>query len=112
LLLAPRPVRTDGEAMGLVAQSLHEIEHRVAHRQSERVPALCKEALAACLAILPLGDADGNDTILDPEIGEDLAHRRHLPLPAVDQDDIRPGWKAVRILDLGGVLLAMLLEQA
>ncbi len=36
LLLATRPVGSDGEAVRLVAQSLHEIKRRVARRQPER----------------------------------------------------------------------------
>ena len=32
---ATRPVRADGETMGLIAQPLDEIEHRVARRQLE-----------------------------------------------------------------------------
>src|SRR5690606_13804872 len=35
LLLAPGPMRTDGEAMRLVTQPLDEIEHRIAYRQGE-----------------------------------------------------------------------------
>ncbi len=100
LLLAPRAVRADGEAVRLVAQPLDEIEHRIAHRQRERVPALDEEALAAGVAVLALGDADRHDAVLDAEIGEDLAHRRHLALAAVDQDDVGPGRKAPMSLDV------------
>ena len=84
-------MRADGEAMHLVAQALDEIEHRVAHRQHEGIPALDEEALAPGVAVRALGDTDGDDAVLDAEIGQDLAHRRHLALAAVDQDDIRPG---------------------
>ena len=63
LLLAPRPVRADGEAMRLVAQALDEIEHRIAHRQAEGLAAAHEEALAAGLAVLALGDADGRDAV-------------------------------------------------
>src|SRR5580692_2600214 len=34
---ATRPVRADGKTMGLIAQPLDEIEHRIARRQLERV---------------------------------------------------------------------------
>src|SRR6516165_6208028 len=39
IALATRPVRADRKAMRLVAQSLDEIEHRIARWQLERVPA-------------------------------------------------------------------------
>src|SRR5690349_16361630 len=71
LLLAAGAMRADGEAMDLVAQPLDEIEHRIAHRQRKRVLAPDKEALAAGVAVLALGDADRGDAVLDAEIGED-----------------------------------------
>ena len=36
LALAPGPMAADGEAVGLVAQALHEVERRIAGRQLER----------------------------------------------------------------------------
>ena len=51
LLLAPRPVRADGETVRLVAQPLDEIEHRVAHRQREGGLPRHEEALAPGLAV-------------------------------------------------------------
>jgi hypothetical protein len=62
LLLAPRAVRADGEAVRLVAQALHEIEHRIARRQRERIapgmkkrsrPASRSAPLATPMAIRP-----------------------------------------------------------
>src|SRR5260370_37500320 len=53
-----RPVRTDGETMGLIAQPLDEIEHRVARRQLERVAAREEEGFAAGVAVRPLSDGD------------------------------------------------------
>src|ERR1700731_5097238 len=51
-----RPVRADGEAMRLIAQPLDEIEHRIARRQLERVPAREEEGFAAGIAVRPFGD--------------------------------------------------------
>src|SRR5580658_3609171 len=53
---AARPVRADGKTMGLVAQPLDEIEHRVARRQLERVAAREEEGFAAGVAVRPLGN--------------------------------------------------------
>src|SRR5579862_1717398 len=55
---ATRPMRADGEAMGLVAQPLDEIEHRVARRQLERVAAREEEGFAPGVTVRPLGDGD------------------------------------------------------
>ena len=67
----PRPVRADGEAVRLVAQPLHEIEHRVARLQHERLAAGHEEGLAAGVAVRPLGDADERQ-VGDAELGERL----------------------------------------
>ena len=55
---AARPVRADGETMGLIAQPLDEIEHRIARRQLERVAAREEEGFAAGIAVRPFGDGD------------------------------------------------------
>src|SRR6185312_2176282 len=58
VLLAPRAMRTDGEAVRLVAQALDEIQERIARRQLERVLARYEEGLTSGLAILALCDPD------------------------------------------------------
>src|SRR5262249_16616718 len=58
ILGAARPMRTDGEAMRLIAQPLDKVEHRVARRQLERVAAREEEGFAPGVAVRPLGDAD------------------------------------------------------
>src|ERR1700687_582083 len=54
----PRRVRADGETMGLIAQPLDEVEHRIARRQLERVAAREEEGFAAGVAVRALGDGD------------------------------------------------------
>src|SRR5579885_3503648 len=44
VFLAPRAVRADGKAVGLVAQPLDEIQQRIARRQLERRPARHEES--------------------------------------------------------------------
>ena len=75
LLLAPRPVRADGEAVRLVAQALDEIEHRVAVRQHERLASGHEEGLAPGLAVAALGDGDERH-VVDAELGEHRGRRR------------------------------------
>src|SRR5690606_27807733 len=48
---AARAVRADGEAVGLVAQALDEVEDRIAHRQAERLAAADEETLAPGVAV-------------------------------------------------------------
>jgi hypothetical protein len=55
---------------------------------------LDEEALAAGLAVLTLGDADGGDRVGNAELVENRRARPHLALAAVDQDDVRPGGKS------------------
>jgi hypothetical protein len=45
----------------LVAQALHEIEHRVARLQHEGRPAAHEKMLAAGITVRPLGDARQRD---------------------------------------------------
>ena len=74
-------VRADGEAVGLVAQALDEIEHRVARLEHERLAAGPVERLAAGVAVRPLGDADERQ-VGDAELGEHrLAAAASWPLP-------------------------------
>ena len=51
-------VGADRETVRLVAQPLQEVEDRVARIERERRPAGHEEALAAGVAVRPLGDAD------------------------------------------------------
>src|SRR5208283_4046851 len=56
ILLAPRPVRADREAVGLVAKALDEEQGGIAGRELERLAALNEEGLAAGVAVGTLGD--------------------------------------------------------
>src|SRR6185312_8562221 len=60
---APGAMRADRESMRLVAQALEEIEHRVARLEREGRLARHEEALAAGVAVGPLGDADDGDVL-------------------------------------------------
>ena len=79
----------DRETMRLVAQSLQEVEHRVALGQGERLAPGLKELLASGIAIRPLGNRDDGH-LRDAELGEGRQGRAKLPLAAVDQQQIRP----------------------
>src|SRR3984893_12976546 len=85
---ATRPVRTDGEAMGFIAQPLDEIEHRVARRQLEGVAAREEESFAAGVAVRPLGDGDQRH--LGAEAGQHFAGGIELAEAAVDQHQVGP----------------------
>src|SRR6516165_10431972 len=54
----PHAVGADGEAMRLVAQPLHEVEHRIARLELEWLAAGHEEGLEPGIALRPLGDAD------------------------------------------------------
>ncbi len=84
----------DRKPVCLVAHALDEVEHRIARRQGEVRLALHEEALATCIAVDTLGDANRNHAFGDIQFVEDLAHRRHLALTTVDEDHIRPGGEA------------------
>ena len=81
-------MRTDREAMRLIAKPLDKIKHRIARRQLERVAPRKKEGLAAGVAIRSLGDGDERN--LDAKLGQHLPRRVELPLPAIDQHEIGP----------------------
>ncbi len=70
-----RAVRADREAVRLVAQPLHEIQHGVARLQLERLARGHEEGLAAGIALRPLGDGDDGN-VGDAERGERLAPPR------------------------------------
>src|SRR5665811_1792388 len=88
VLLAPRAVRADGEAVRLVAQPLDEIEQRVARRQLERRAAGHEEGLAPGVTVRPLGDGDQRQ-VGHAQCGERLGRRTesvsytHLTLPTL-----------------------------
>src|SRR6202035_4348450 len=84
-----RAVRTDGETMGLIAEPLDEIEHRVARRQLERVAAREEEGFATGIAVRPLGGSDQGHLGAKP--GQPVAGGIELAEAAVDQDEVRPG---------------------
>ena len=98
VLLAPRAVRADGEAVRLVAQPLDEIEQRIARRQLERRAAGHEEGLAPGVAVRPLGDGDQRH-VGDAQRGQRLGRRGELALPAVDQHQIGPGLLVALALD-------------
>src|ERR1700685_528666 len=81
-------MRADGEAMGLVAQPLDEIEHRVARRQLERVAAREEEGFAAGVAIRAPGDGGQGD--LGAQLGKHFARGIELAEAAVDQHQVGP----------------------
>src|SRR5258708_1862413 len=83
-------MRADRKAVRLVAQSLHEVEHRVAWFEREGRTAGQKEPLASGVAVRPLGDTSDRN-IVDAEFGQDAERRVQLALATVDQDQIGPG---------------------
>ena len=100
-------MRADGKAVRLVAQPLDVVENRVAAFQHERRLALDIKMLAAGIAVRPLGDS-GDRQITETELGQNRAHRRQLPLPAIDQQQIRPGGNLARSF---GPAFTLLLQQ-
>ena len=89
-LAALGAVGADGEAMGLVAQPLHEIEHRIARFQHHRpVAAGHMKMLAAGIAVRPLGDADQGH-VANAEVFQHLPRDAELAEAAIDQDEVGP----------------------
>mmetsp|Transcript_22569 Transcript_22569/g.36802 ORF Transcript_22569/g.36802 Transcript_22569/m.36802 type:complete len:271 (+) Transcript_22569:1480-2292(+) len=83
------PVCPDGKAMRLVPQPLHKVKHRIVMSQSKGAFAHTVEFFFARVPVNTLGNAHHRD-ILDPMFAHDLRHRRHLPCPAIDQQQIGP----------------------
>src|SRR5450759_4742986 len=81
VLLAPRAMRADGEAVRLIAQPLDEIEQRVAWRQLEWRAAGHEEGLTAGVAVRPLGDGNQRQ-VGHTQGGERFGRYTELPLPA------------------------------
>src|SRR5688500_1587507 len=90
VLLALLAMRTNGESMRLIAQPLHEVEHRIAWPELERLAPRDEERLTAGIAFGPLGDADQRYA-RDPERRQRFARGGELALAAVDQHQIGPG---------------------
>jgi len=82
-------MRADREPVRLVAQALQEIQHRVARLEREGRPPRQEEALAPGIAVGTLGDRRDRD-VADAEFGERGLRLGELPLPAIDQHQIRP----------------------
>ena len=89
LLLAPRPMGSDGESMRLVAQALNEIKRRIARGQPERLRPAIKKVSRPALRSGPLAIA-ATATPVDAKFGENPLRRVELSLAAVDQDKVRP----------------------
>jgi hypothetical protein len=89
IALAPRPVRADGETVRLIAQPLDEIEDGIAWRQLERCSPGHKEGFAPGVAVRTLGDGNQRQ-IGDAKLGQRIARRIELTLPAIDQHEVGP----------------------
>ncbi len=83
-------MRSDGEAVGLVAQALNEIEHRIALGQHEGLSAGNEEFLPPGIPVRSLGNADQRN-VGDPEAFKRFTCGGQLPLAAVDQHQVGPG---------------------
>src|SRR5690349_10628335 len=81
-------MRSDSEAMRLVAQALHHVENRIARLEHEERPPGNMEVLAAGVAIRPLGHANDRN-VAEAEVGQHLDRHLELTCAAVDQDQIR-----------------------
>jgi hypothetical protein len=80
----------DGKPMSLVTQALDKVEHRIARRQAERLPASHVKRFSPSIAIGTLRNAHQRN-IYDTESGQRLARCAKLPLAAVDKDQVGPG---------------------
>ena len=75
--------------MRLVAQPLHEVEHRVARPKLDRLPARNEERLPPGIALRPLGDAN-QWHVGHADRGEHLLRRIELTEPSIDEEKVRP----------------------
>ena len=96
----------DGEAVGLVAQALQVIEHRVCGLEHERRLAGDEEPLQPGVAVRSLGDA-ANVTSSTPSSAITSSAALELARAAVDQHQVRPAGRR-----RGPPLGLALLEQA
>src|SRR4051794_15997855 len=90
VLLALLAMRADREAMRLVAQPLHEVEHRVAWLELDRLASRNEERLPPGIALRPLGDADERH-IGDAHRGEHLPRGVELAKSSIDEEKVGPG---------------------
>src|SRR5260221_9800382 len=91
-------MRADGKTMRLVAQTLHEVEYGIAWIEAEGRLARYEEALAAGIAVRPLGDRRHRD-VGDAELFQHRHGDRELTGAAIDQYEIGPGaTRPLRIL--------------
>src|SRR6266700_1491781 len=86
---AARAVAGDGEAVRLVADPLYQVQASVVGRKPHRALA-DPQLLQARLSLSPLGDADQRD-VGEAGLRERLFCRFHLPLAAVDEDQVGDG---------------------
>src|SRR5579883_1312855 len=87
--------------MGLVAQPLDKVEHRITRRQLERVAAGHEEGLAPSIAIRSLGN--GDEWNIHAKTGERLTGGVELSVSAINQNQIGPR-RLVLLLKCGGLL--------
>ena len=85
--------------MCLVAQPLHEIEHRIARPELHRIAPGNEEGFAAGVALRAFRDSNERN-IRHPKRGECLARGIELTEAAVDQEEIGPR-RFGRLLDFG-----------
>ena len=81
-------VGADDETVGLVAQALEEIEHRVARLQHERLASGEEDAFAPGVALRSLGDGRKRD-VLKAKFRHHLDGDIDLALAAIDDDEVR-----------------------
>ena len=84
-------MRANGKTMRLVAQTLHEIQHRIIVPQRHDRFAGAIEFFLPCIAVHALRHANHGDIFHTP-VSHDLAHSAHLPSASVDQQQIRPSF--------------------
>ena len=88
-LFALGAVRADGEAVRLVAQTLHEVQHRIVGREAEGRLAGHEKALAAGVSVGAFGDARNGEAV-QAEFVQNLTGGGELPCAAVDEQEVRP----------------------
>src|SRR6266849_3588433 len=86
--------------MRLVAQPLHEIEHRIARGQAKLFPARHVKGFPPGVAVRPLRDAHDRN-VHDPQRGQTLARSAKLTRAAIDKDEIGPGVLSVLVAGRG-----------
>ena len=97
--LAPRPVasRWRSGAPRRAAAGRNRAPDRAAAARRAGVPFMKKRSRPASRS-MPLATPIAVDRVVDAELVEDRAHRRHLALSAVDQQQVRPGREGAVVL--------------